>query len=178
MDLGLLVGLLGIGLGLFLGLFFGLSGFRKGVTDKLSDIETKIVAIEVTVEKAWDLVMTHYGAIGGTVERELDNLGKIKITAEPSVDTTTYIIEISRPIFKEGPLSRKFKEEQFLKTETQLLGREGIFYVLSPIKLRYVLHNTDPRACTEFITFLLKELDSSYLALLGEAKDFEGPILP
>ncbi len=178
MDLGLLIGLLGIGLGLFLGLFFGLSGFRKGVTDKLSDIETKIVTIGVTVEKAWDLVITRYGTISGTVERELDNLGKIKITAEPSVDITTYIIEISRPIFKEGPLSRKFKEEHFLKTENQLLGREGIFYVLSPTKLRYVLHNTDPRVCTEFITFLLKELDSSYPALLGEAKNFEESILP
>ncbi|TEU18062.1 MAG: hypothetical protein E3I25_01900 [Dehalococcoidia bacterium] len=78
------MGYIVIAIGIFLGfigiavaIFFGLRAFR-------TDIKEKIIAIQETVGNVWDVVKRSpiFGATG-TVERNLKNLGKIKITAEP-----------------------------------------------------------------------------------------------
>ncbi len=147
MDLALLLGLL-IGLiSVALAIFFGLSGFRNRVTDKLSSIEKhtepigdikdkisgmgeRVIAIQGATEKAWDLLSAQLTK-GGTVERNLDNLGKVKISAEPGADETSYLIEIEKPTLAEGLFTKLAKEPNFVQTETQFLGREGYFSVLS-----------------------------------------------
>ena len=176
-DLGLLIGLISIGVGLFLGLFFGLAGFRKGVTTELSTIKEAVIAIRTTVDKTWDLIVQRFGESGGTVERDLENLGKVKITAEPGEKQTTYLIEIEKPLLKEGPLFKTVKESEFLKKERGFLGEEGSVEVLSTRRLRYYLPSTDPRKCTEFISFLLMWLDSIYFESLKDINEFEEPIL-
>ncbi|MCL0060632.1 hypothetical protein M1N88_01975 [Dehalococcoidia bacterium] len=176
-DLGLLIGLISIGLGLFLGLFFGLAGFRKGVISELSSIKEAVIAIRTTVDKTWDLILLRFGESGGTVTRELENLGKVKITAEPAGNQTIYLIEIERPVLKEGLFLKKAKEPEFVKQETKFLGKEGEITILSPHRIRYHLPSTDPKACTGFVTFLLKWVNSTYVESLKDIKEFEEPIL-
>ncbi len=176
-DLGLLIGLISIGLGLFLGLFFGLAGFRKGVTSELSSIKEAVIAIRTTVDKTWDLVVTRFGVSGGTVVRELENLGKVKITAEPGKNETVYFIEIEKPIFREGLLLKTFEEPEFVRREEEFLGQEGNWWFLSPKRIKYELPSTNSKSCAEFITFMLKWLNSTYVASLKDVKDFEEPIL-
>ncbi len=176
-DLGLLIGLISIGLGLFLGLFFGLAGLRKGVTSELSSIKETVIAIRGTAEKTWDLVLRRFAESGGTVVRELENLGKVKITAEPGENETLYFIEIEKPIFKEGLLQKTFKEPEFVRREEELFGHEGTWWFLSSHRIKYELPSTNSKKCTEFITFMLKRLSSIYVASLKDVKYFEGPIL-
>ncbi len=176
-NLELLIGLISIALGLFLGLLFGLAGFRKGVTSELSTIKDAVVATRTTVEKIWDLVSLRFVSGSGTVTRELENLGTVKISAELGRDKTGYLIEIEKPILKEGLLEKKFREPEFVKFEKELLGNEGTFSVFPPNRLRYTLPSTDAKACTEFISFLLKELNSTYVESLKGIKKFEEHIL-
>lgn len=172
-NLELLIGLLAIAVAIF----FGLREFQRGVMSKLSEIKDAVIAIKTTVEKTWDLALRQSGTGGGTVERELQNLGKVRITAEPSKDQTTYLLEIEKPIFKEGLLFKIIGEPEFIKQETKILGKEGEATVLSPNRIRYYVPSTDPKACTEFVSFLLKELNSTYFKSLDEIKDFEEHIL-
>ncbi|MBE9482667.1 MAG: hypothetical protein IMY88_03200 [Chloroflexi bacterium] len=74
-DLGLLIGLVAIALAILLGLW----GFRKGITNELSTIKEAAIAIRATVDKTWDLVALRFGESGGTVVRNLENLGKLKL---------------------------------------------------------------------------------------------------
>ncbi len=178
------IGFIGIAIGIFLGfigialaIFFGLSGFRKSVVGELSTIKETVIAIRTTAEKTWDLVLRHFPASAGTVERELENLGKIRITAEPGEKETTYLIEIEKPLLKDGPFFKMVKKPEFLKKERELFGEEGAADVLSPRRLRYYLPSTNPKTCTEFITLLLKCLNSTYVESLEEIKEFEEPIL-
>ncbi len=61
--------------------------------------------------------------------------------------------------------------------ENELFGKEGHILVLSANRMRYRLPSTDPKACTEFVTFLLKWLNSTYVESLKEIKEYEEPIL-
>ena len=158
-DLGLLIGLISIALALFFGIFFGLRGFGKGISSELSSIKETVIAIRTTAEKTWDLILRHFPASGGTIVRELENLGKVSITAEPGANETTYFIEIEKPILREGFFVKKGKEREFLETEIKLLGKEGTVNILSSTRMRYRLPSNDPTVCTEFVTFLLKWLN-------------------
>ena len=172
-NLELLIGLVAIALAVF----FGLWGFRKSVASELSTIKEAVIAIRTTVDKTWDLMVVRFGESSGTVTRELDNLGEVRITAEPGANETVYLIEIEKPILKEGLFSKKAKEPQFIREETGLLGKEGTFSILSSKRIRYHLPSTDPKVCTEFITFLLKWLNSTYFESLEGIKEFEESIL-
>ena len=93
-----------------LAIFFGLWGFRRSITGDLSTIKDAVIAIKTTVERTWDLAVVRLGGSGGTVERELENLGKVRITAEPAKDETSYLIEIEKPVLKGEYLIKIGKE--------------------------------------------------------------------
>lgn len=180
----LLIGLLAIAVTIFFGLvaialtvFFSLKGLPKGVQQELSTIKEAVLAIRGTVEKTWDIVARRFAPSSRTVERELENLGKVKITAEPAIGKTIYLIEIEKPILREEFFIKKAKEPEFLEKEVKLLGKEGEVIVFSPNRLRYYLPSTDPKTCTDFITFLLNWLDSTYVESLKDIKEFEEQIL-
>jgi len=176
-DLGLLIGLVSIAVGLFLGLFFGLAGFRKGITSELSAIKETVIAIQATAEKTWDLILRHFPTGGSTIERELENLGKVKITAEPGKDETTYLIEIGKPLLILGMIDRLSKKTGLAKKETEMFGREPRFVILSPTRTRINIPCTEAKLCTEYVTLFLKWLNSTYVESLKDVKDFEEPIL-
>jgi hypothetical protein len=153
-----------------------LSTMRKEILSELSTIKETIMAIKGTVDRTWELVLRR-GERSSTVTRGLENLGKVSITAEPAKDLTIYYIEIEKPILKEGFFRKKAGEPDFVNQETKILGKKGEVMVLTPNYLKYILPSTDPKACTEFITFLLKWLNSTYVESLKEIKEFEEPIL-
>ncbi len=176
-NLELLIGLLAIAVAIF----FGVREFRRGVLSELSTIKDAVVATRTTVEKIWDLVLLRFAPGGGTVVRELENLGKVTITAEPGKDETSYLIEIEKPILREGLLIRASNQPEFLNKEKELFGEQwkrsrGVF--LSPTRTRYYLPCTDPKTCTGFVTFILQWLNSTYVDSLKDIKEFEEPILP
>lgn len=183
-DSQLLIGLVAIALTIFFGviaialtIFFGLKGLPKDVLGELSRIKEAVIAIRTTVEKTWDLMLRQSAQGGGTVERQLENLGKVRITAEPGKDNTSYLIEIEKPLLKEGPLYKIVQEPDFVKQEGKILGQQSQITVLSPNRMRFNIPCTDPKPCTEFVTFLLKELNSTYVESLKEIKKFEESIL-
>lgn len=192
-DLGLLIGLISIALALFFGIFFGLRGFGKGISnelsslrkntepigeikDKISGLGERVIAIQGTTEKAWDILSATLTK-GGTVERNLENLGKVKITAEPGKDKTYYLIEIEKPVLKNEYIVKIDKETELVKEEMKLFGQESQVIVLSPTRMRWHLTSTDPKTCTEFVTFMLKWLNSTYIESLKQITEFEESIL-
>ena len=173
MDWGILLGLLAIAVAIY----FGLWGFRKDITDKLSTINDKLITIGVIADKAWDLISRRFAL--ATVERNLSNLGKTRISAEPSPTVTSYIVEIERPILQQELLLKICNEENFLEKEREIFSKEVSIKatVYSPTRMRIILPCTESKTCTEYMTFVLKWVDSVYFAALPAIKDFEEPIL-
>lgn len=175
MDWGILLGLIAVAVAIY----FGLWGFRKDVSDKISDIRDKVMVVGNTLDKAWDLMKIHYGASTGTVVRNLPNLGNIKVSAEPGPKNTMYIIEVEKPIFQEALLLKISRETQLGDKEKEIFGKEpqiGLT-VFSPTRMRLTLPCTEPKICTDYITVVLKWLDSEYFTAIPEIKDFEENIL-
>jgi hypothetical protein len=173
MNWALLIGLIGIALAIF----FGLWGFRRDISGKLSDIRDKVISMGVTLEKAWDILRIHFAGATGTVERTLKNLGKTTITAKPEVDKTTYIIIVDKPVLQEGLIIKLSKETELENREKEMFGGQlSQVYVSYPNQMRIVVPCVDPRICTEFISMLLKWLDSIYFNALPRIKDYEESI--
>lgn len=178
---------LDLAIGIFLGLagiavavFFGLRGFGKGVNDKLDRVNEKLVAIATTIDKVWDLISRRAREQAGTVERHLDNLGKIKVTAEPGLKETSYIVEIENPILHEDYLVKVHGDDvAFKKHEDEILGENKVIglSVFTPTRMRLRVPSTDPKVCTDFMTATLHWLNTTYVASLSTLGDFEGPIL-
>jgi hypothetical protein len=172
-NLELLIGLVAIALAIF----FGLWGFRRSIGDQLSTIKEAVVAIRTTVEKTWDLAVQRFTVSGGTVVRELENLGKVRITAEPAENETSYLVEIEKPILSQSYLVKVSRQTELARKEKELFGKEGNVLVLSSQRMRYRMPCTDPKVCSEFVTYILKWLNSTYAESLKDIKEFEEPIL-
>lgn len=181
----LLIGLLGIAVAIFLGLIgiaiavaFGLRGFETRVMGELSIIREKVVGIQQVVEKVWDVVLRSpaFGA-QGTVERDLKNLGKTKITARPDVKMTVYLIEVEKPVLQQGLIVTLIKGTELEAKENEMFGGQVPAIAVSlPNWLRIHVPSTEPRVCTEYISLLLKWLDSTYFDSLQTLRDYEEPI--
>ncbi len=173
MDWALFAGLIGIAIAIY----FGLWGFRKDISDKLSDVRDKVMSIGITLDKAWDLIKMHYGATSGTVVRNLKNLGSTKITARPEQDITSYLIEIEKPLLQDGLIIKLSKVTDLEKEERRLFGNR-IPQVATPLGTRLLVKVpcTEPKLCTEYISLLLKWLDSTYFEALPKIKEFEESI--
>ena len=167
-DWGLFLGLIAIAIAAY----FGLWGFRKDVSYKLGDIRDRVMVMGVTLDKAWDLLQIRFGAQTGTVERDLKNLGKTKISAKPGADMTIYFIEIEKPVLQDD-LIIKFGRETGLENEEKRLFDNKLTGVSSPLPTRLVVRVpcTEPTKCTEYMSIFLKWLDSTYYNKLPEIKN-------
>lgn len=185
MGTELLIGLIAIALGIF----FGLRGFGKQIRDdlavirqqtkpieeiknKTNNIAEKIVAMSNTLEKGWDIIQAQL-LKAGTVEKFLDNLGKIRISAKPGKEKTTYTIEIQKPILNMDFIEKKSKETGFWKKEVEIFGQETKFTTLSPRKMLVHVPSNDPVRCTTYIATFMKWLDTNYFESLKEIQTFE-----
>ena len=169
----LLVGLLGIAVAIFVSLAI----FKSGITNKLERIDTKINSISQTAEKVWDLVNRKWGGQIGTITRELPNLGKIKITAEPGLEKTIYTIDIEKPILHFEYLAKVEKETKFDEYELRLFKKKATGIVLSPQRTKITVPCVEPKTCTEYITNLLQWLNDKYAPSIRNLKDYEEGIL-
>lgn len=171
-SIGLLIGLLALALACFL----GISGFRDKVINELSAIKNAITAIQTTTDKVWDLLVAR--SERATVERNLENLGKVSISAEPGRNKTTYHIKIEKPIIWGELISKLSKETGFVDKEIKILGKEPIILALSKTHLVMHVSCSESKVCTEYISLFLKWLNSTYVeSLEKEIKKFEEPIL-
>lgn len=171
-----LLGLISIAIGLFLGLFFGLSGFRKGILGELSVIKEKVISIENTTGKVWDLVLARSEQLK-TVERNFKNLGKVTISADPVENETIYRIRVEKPIIMRGMISVLSKETGLEEREIRMFKKVPTCTVLS--KNEFVMHVPclEPKLCTEYITIFLGWLDSKYFERYqSKLAEFEEPI--
>ena len=175
----------GIGIAILLGLlsisvsiYFGLRGFRKDLGGDISTIREKTVIIQETVRNVWEVVRIS-PALGasGTVERELKNLGRIKISAEFHESMTTYLLEASKPAFDAGLIDRLSKETGLATKEREMFGgAEPRLTDILPNKLKVDVPSTDAKVCTTYISLLLKWLDTTYWEKWPKLEDFEEPI--
>lgn len=180
-----LIGLMGIGIAIFFGLigvaiclFFGLRTFREGIKGELSVIKEKIIIIQETVQNVWDVFKrTPILGATGTVERELSNLGKISITAEPHLDYTNYYIKAQKPVFDTGDIATLTKQTGLHETEKEMFGGQiPLLRSTLPDRLVIQVPSADPKLCTEYMSILLKWLDSTYIQAQPKIEDFEEPI--
>ena len=176
---------IGIAIAVFFGLFgisvsiyFGLQGFRRDIGGDISTIKEKTVVIQETVKNVWEVVRRSpaFGAVG-TVERELKNLGKTRISAEFHENMTTYLIEISKPVFDASLISKLSKETGLAEKEKEVFnGQETAIESLLRNRLKVDVPSTDPKVCTTYMSFFLKWLDTTYWGKLPKLEDFEEPI--
>ena len=172
-DLGIFLGLLAVAATVY----FGLWGFRKDTGDKLSDIRDKIMITGNTIDKAWDLLKMRLGAEAGTVERTLSNLGKTKISAQPGPDLTVYIVDVEKPVLHDYLIIKLSKTTGLEDKEKQLFDdRVPTVSTPAPTRLIARVPCTEPTKCTEYLSTLLKWLDSTYYDSLAEIKKYEDPI--
>ena len=172
-DLGILLGLIAIAVAIF----FGLWGFRRDVGNKLSEIRDKVTDMGLTLDNAWDLLKVHFIGQTGTVERNLRNLGKTKITAKPGLNETVYVIDVEKPVLEQGLIGKLSKTTGLEDIENKFFG-DKIPTGITPMPTRAIitLPCTAPQKCTEYMSIFLKWLDSTYYESLPEIKDYEEPI--
>lgn len=170
-DLGMLLGLLGIAIAIF----FGIYSFNNNIRNKLEDILRSLVKIDTRLE---DFVQFRDFSKSGTVEVELENFGKTKITAEPGLEDTSYIIEVTKGVLKASLINKLSKITGFEDKEKSLFSK-GIpkTMSLSPKAMRFRLLTTDPNLCVQYINLLLRWLDSEYTkGYKAEINTFENGI--
>jgi hypothetical protein len=174
--------------GIAVAIYFGLRSFTKGVSEKvetvkkevvgeLSGIKENVIKINERAEDIWQR-MTAYlsGKVAGTVEVVLQNFGKTKVSAEPSITETKYIIQPEKGRFNAEMIIKLSKTSDLVKKEIELFNREPLMMNLGNI-LRVSLPSTDPNICVQYINFLLKWLDTYYIqALADETEKFERDI--
>ena len=184
-DYGLLIGLVSIAVAIF----FGLRGFRIGISDRLGRIEKeisdklgKIEKHTEHIEKIRDIVVRlderteeimKFLPLKGTKELVFNNLGKVKVTAEPGREETVYIIEFEKLDVKPRFISKKALETGLTEEEKRLFGKEALFHVLGPNKMSIHVPSTDPAVCSRYISRLLKWLNTEYWEALKELEKYE-----
>lgn len=95
MDWAMLIALIAIAVAVF----FGLWGFRKGVIDKLSSVNERLMAIGVAADKVWDFLTHLRGKNRKDAEKdyeELRTLAAARTVARFSQEHR--IIELAKPM--------------------------------------------------------------------------------
>lgn len=172
--LAVFFGLAGIGVAIF----FGLRGFGKDIKLELSAIKEKVIVIQETVQNVWDMIRSsRIFAQLGTVERELRNLGKVTITAEPHVDSTIYVLSVQKPIFDGERIYELTKSTEFERREKEMFGG-NVTKIRTPVPTRMIITvpSTEPNLCAKYMSLFLKWLDSAYIGSLPRVADFEEQI--
>lgn len=168
------LGLVAVGVGVF----FGLRAFRKDVTNELCAIREKVVVIGETVKNVWDVIRESRAFGGtGTVERELKNLGTVRITAEPHRDSTTYIVRANKRVFDSSLMEELAKRTGFEEKEKELFG-DKLPGVRAPLGTTLIVEvfSSEPSLCAKYMSLLLKWLDSEYVGSVPNVEEFEEPI--
>jgi len=179
--LSILIGLISIAVGIY----FGLRGFPKeikSVKDAIYELRdqvlNKLEGIDRTVTHIFE-VLIHLKS-SGTILRHLSNFGTVRITAEPGLQETKYIVEVERGIISLTLIERLSKETGLEEKEKEIFeGRIPALLPVSPRAFIIKVPSTEPAKCTKYLSFFLKWLDTEYYRALERTKqEFEEPIRP
>ena len=130
------------------------------------------------MQNVWDVIRrSPISGATGTVERNLKNLGKVKITAEPHLDSTIYYLAMAKPIFDAQRMVVLSKGTALEEKGKELFGGK-VPTCSTPLPNRVILTVpcTEPSVCTEYISLFLEWLDSTYFKSMPKPEDFEEPI--
>jgi hypothetical protein len=183
-----IVGIIAIALSVYL----GLRGFsnsiskkvdetKDGVVLELSGIKENIIKIGTRVDDVWQLVsqlalLLTKGQTVGTIEVELKNFGKTKISAQLAEKETIYIVQSEKGKLFSDAIGRISKYTTLEKTELEIFGRETLVDNIGNW-LRVRIPNVEPKLCTQYMSLFLKWLDTEYVtALQSETDRFEKDI--
>ena len=180
----IIVGVIAIGLAIYL----GLRGFSNSVSKKvdetrnsivleLSGIKENIVKIITRVDDVWQLTSVFMkGRTGGTVEVELKNFGKTKVWAEMGENETRYIIQPEKGRLIGTTIAKISRGTGFTRTEFEMFGNEiGLMDMGNMLRVR--IPSVDPKLCTQYMSLLLKWLDTEYVReLKSQVTEFEKDI--
>jgi len=156
-------------------------GIKEGVVLELSGIKENIIKIGTRVDDVWQLVsqlalLLTKGQTLGTIEVELRNFGKTKISAEVTQDTVIYTVQSEKGKLISNAIVRISKYTSLAKTELEMFGRETKVDNMGTW-LRLHIPNVDPKLCTQYMSLFLKWLDTEYVsALRSETDKFEKDI--
>ena len=191
-DYGLLIGLVSIAVAIF----FGLRGFYGEISRKLGEIADKLEKIDRGIEKIDRGIEKHaehlekirdivvrlderteeifrLSSLKGTKELVFNNLGRVKVTAEPGIEETVYIVEFEKLFVKPRFIRKKALETGLAEEEKKLFGKEVLLTALGPNRMSVHVPSTDPVACSSYISRLLKWLNTEYWEALKELERYE-----
>lgn len=180
LDLGLLLGLLIGLLGIALAIFLGLRAFTGGIGAHLNDIKSDLKLVAQRLDDIWAL-RPFFGAppAAGTVHRQMEHLGAVTISARPSNKETEYVVEVEKPIVRQGLIVKLSAETGFGDVEKRIFG-SNVPRLAERSGNSFLVHvpTTDAKIATEYMTLFLEWLDTEYVRLIDQQlDDFEAPIL-
>lgn len=183
--IGIILTLIGIALTIHFGLHSFTSGvsekvdtLRKDLTKEFSGIKENITKISGRAEDIWQWIKLYITTKqkAGTIEVILKNFGKTKVSAEPSITDTKYIIQPEKGNFNADIVAKLSNKSCLVKKELELFNKEPLIMSLGNA-LKIVLPSTDPDICVKYINILLTWLDTDYIqALPSEIEKFEKDI--
>ena len=111
------------------------------------------------------------------MERELPNLGVVRISAEPHSDGTTYIVRAKKAVFDTSLICELTKPTGFEEREKEIFSG-SVTKIRTPLRTDLVVDVPcrEASVCTKYMSLFLKWLDWEYLDLLPKVQDFEEPI--
>jgi len=165
--------------------YLGLRSFTKGVSEKIEivkkdvvevlySIKENVIKISGRAEDIWQRMPAYLSRqTTGTVEVVLQNFGKTKVSVEPSITDTSYIIQPEKGSLNYEIVVKLSKKSELVKKEVELFNHEPTMMSFGNA-MKVTLPSTDPNICVQYINFLLKWLDTDYVqALSGEIEKFE-----
>ena len=177
LNVGLLLGLLSIALAIFL----GLRSFTGGIGGHLVEIKNDLKQVRLRLEDIWnERPLFGAAAAPGTVHRQMEHLGAVSITARPGDQETVYVVDVEKPVIREGLIIKlsqgsgfgaDVEKRMFGKNLPRILERSGKSLLVS-------VPTTDAEVATEYMTLFIEWLDTEYMHRIDkEIDDFERPIL-
>ena len=171
---------------LALAIYCGLRGFTKALAERVDKAEQSIITelsgIKLTIAKIDERAMNifqlaqAYASRGniGTIEGSLNNFGKVKVSAQPGVADTSYVIEVEKGRLNVDLISKISKKTALARYEMDKFGREAAIMNFGTNKMRLTVASIDPTICKEYVSFFLKWLDTDYVeGLESLMREFE-----
>jgi hypothetical protein len=173
-------------IGIAVAICFGLRGFtnriskqvdetKNSIVLELSGIKENITKIITRIDDVWQLVsqlalLLTKGQTVGTIEVELKNFGKTRISAEIAEKETRYMVQSQRGKLISDAIVRISKYTTLAKTELEMFGRETMVTNIGNW-IRVQVPSVDPKLCTQYMSLFLKWLDTEYVTTLQSETD-------
>lgn len=168
-------------------IYFGLRGMGDRFSDKISGVKDDVVAglssiteklakIETKGEDLWQMFNGYINRTSGTVTIQTKNFGELRVSAEPGLDDTTYIISVEKGNLSHALIAKASKSTHLNETELKIFGKLVVTYQMGSTRVRFIVPSTDPKVCTDYINLLLEWLDSEYINAIKVIGEFENGI--